>query len=47
LHPALGGMASPRPRRALRFRNRREHRAAEGMLVQLAASRHRWLRFEF
>ncbi len=35
LHPALGGMASPRPRRALRFRNRREHRAAEGMLVQL------------
>jgi hypothetical protein len=36
-------IASPRPRRAPRFRSRRERRAAEGMLVQLDGSRHRWL----
>jgi transposase len=37
------GIASPRKRRAPRFRSRRERRAAEGMLVQLDASRHRWV----
>lgn len=36
-------IASPRPRRAPRFRSRRQRRAAAGMLVQLDASRHRWL----
>jgi len=36
-------IASPRPRRAPRFRSRRQRRAAEGMLVQLDGSRHRWL----
>jgi len=37
------GIASPRRRRAPRFRSRRERRAAEGMLVQLDGSRHQWL----
>jgi len=37
------GLASPRPRRAPRFRSRRERRGAAGMLVQLDGSRHRWL----
>ncbi len=37
------GIASPRRRRAPRFRSRRERRAAEGMLVQLDGSPHHWL----
>ncbi len=37
------GIRSPRPRRAPRFRSRRERRSAEGMLVQLDGSRHHWL----
>lgn len=37
------GIASPRKRRAPRFRSRRERRSAEGLLVQLDASPHRWL----
>lgn len=36
------GIASPRKRRAPRFRSRRARRAAEGMLVQLDGSPHRW-----
>jgi transposase len=36
------GIASPRPRRAPRFRSRRERRTAAGMLVQLDGSRHHW-----
>jgi len=39
---AVRGIASPRRRRAPRYRSRRERRAAAGMLVQLDASRHRW-----
>jgi hypothetical protein len=37
------GIQSARPRRAPRFRSRRERRPAEGMLLQLDGSRHRWL----
>lgn len=37
------GIASPRRRRAPRFRSRRERRVAAGMLVQLDGSRHQWL----
>lgn len=36
------GMASPRKRRAPRFRSRRARRAAEGMLLQLDGSPHHW-----
>lgn len=36
------GIASPRPRRAPRFRSRRARRAAEGLLVQLDGSPHHW-----
>jgi len=36
------GIASPRRRRAPRFRSRRERRAAEGLLLQLDGSRHHW-----
>ena len=36
------GLESPRKRRAPRFRSRRARRAAEGMLVQLDGSPHRW-----
>lgn len=36
------GIASPRRRRAPRFRSRRARRAAEGMLLQLDGSPHRW-----
>lgn len=36
------GIPSPRRRRAPRFRSRRARRAAEGMLVQLDGSPHRW-----
>lgn len=36
------GIESPRKRRAPRFRSRRQRRAAEGMLLQLDGSPHRW-----
>ncbi len=36
------GIASPRPRRAPRFRSRRARRTAEGMLMQLDGSPHHW-----
>ena len=37
------GVASPRKRRAPRHRSRRERMAAEGLMLQLDGSRHRWL----
>lgn len=37
------GVASPRRRRAPRHRSRRERMAAEGLMLQLDGSRHRWL----
>src|SRR5512142_1783625 len=36
------GVASPRRRRAPRHRSRRERMAAEGLMLQLDGSRHRW-----
>lgn len=36
------GIQSPRHHRVRAYRGRRERRAAEGMLVQVDASRHRW-----
>jgi transposase len=36
------GIASPHRHRAPRYRRRRERRPAQGMLVQLDGSRHRW-----
>lgn len=38
-----GGVASPRRHRPPRHRSRRERMAAEGLLLQLDGSRHRWL----
>jgi hypothetical protein len=38
-----GGIASPRRHRPPRHRSRRERMAAEGLLLQLDGSRHRWL----
>lgn len=37
------GMASPRRRRAARYRSRRERMAQEGLMVQVDGSRHDWL----
>jgi len=37
------GVASPRRRRAPKHRSRRERMAAEGLMLQLDGSRHRWL----
>ena len=37
------GIASPRRRRAPRYRSRRERMAQEGLLIQVDGSRHDWL----
>ena len=37
------GIASPRRRRAARYRSRRERMAQEGLLIQVDGSRHDWL----
>jgi transposase len=37
------GIGSPRKRRAVKHRSRRERRAAEGMMLQVDGSPHRWL----
>lgn len=37
------GIASPRRRRAARYRSRRERMAQEGLMVQVDGSRHDWL----
>src|SRR5207237_1462280 len=37
------GIASPRKRRGIKHRNRRERRAAEGMMLQVDGSPHDWL----
>ena len=37
------GLASPRHRRAARYRSRRERMAQAGLLVQIDGSRHDWL----
>lgn len=42
-HLRAAGLAPKRKRRARKFRQRRERRAASGMLLQVDASRHDWL----
>jgi len=42
-HLRAAGIAPKRQRRARKFRQRRERRAAAGMLLQVDASRHDWL----
>jgi transposase len=42
-HLRAAGIAPKRKRRARKFRQRRERRAAAGMLLQVDASRHDWL----
>jgi transposase len=42
-HLRAAGIAPKRKRRARKFRQRRERRAASGMLLQVDASRHDWL----
>jgi transposase len=42
-HLRAVGLAPKRTRRARKFRQRRERRAAAGMLLQVDASRHDWL----